>query len=456
MTNFVVPYRQFPDQAQVIGQVAFGPTYLFLPPTLTIPVDMPGVMLTVNFSVIIPNVYGILVPEITYSYTVPETVSGGEGSQAEFVMGDSYALTLGHKVTSTALFVDSASVQANVVINDLMNFQTAAVIKLAGSTIQQTFDLSDTYTGNLISGKIITDALEVATTLRFAVGLSMTQAMVLSASQAPAYGFTAHDNLNIVGTPAPALKLSVSSADLIAFLATPNRPSDHVTATDDLKIVETVTKQNTTHGSLSAAFTMSGEADRQYRMTLELQDDLGIAEHLTPAQLLHILASERIKLSATFVTPSTTAWAMNTRSAAVSEYANYKFNSFAKMGGRYVAANDNGLFFVDGGTDAGVSIPSSFSTGALQLDGTHITHPVSAYVSARGDGSYVFTVTDEKGDSYSYEYALTTTNMRTARVLFGKGLRSRYFTFTVASDGQDFDLDSIELMSEATARKITA
>lgn len=220
------------------------------------------------------------------------------------------------------------------------------------------------------------------------------------------------------------------------------------------------------------AFTDLLERQRQLNPTLT--DTAGIGETLTRQFILRVTAAETlslthtqalkmlfdpaladaVQLSAAYVSPgsSVTTWAINTKNMATTEYTNYEFNSFARMGNHYLGATSAGLYELDGDTDAGTDIIADIKSGLMQLGGSRFTSFKTAYIGMRGEGDFVLKV--ETGDGKTYNYAVVGKDMQTSRVHFGKGLRARYFSFELISTGQDFDLDSIEFIPLVVQRRV--
>lgn len=147
-----------------------------------------------------------------------------------------------------------------------------------------------------------------------------------------------------------------------------------------------------------------------------------------------------------------TAWAMNTRSGAVTEYSNFTFNSFARFGNVYVGATPTGLYELIGDSDDGTEIVAQIKSGFAQWGGSKFTMFKAAYLGVRGGGEYVLKLTT--GDGHTYVYSVNARDMRSTRVHVGKGIRTRYFAFELISTGQDFDLDNIEFVPLITQRRI--
>lgn len=181
-------------------------------------------------------------------------------------------------------------------------------------------------------------------------------------------------------------------------------------------------------------------------------DDIDILQLLYDPELV-----ENVELTAAYLSPGDTfaTWVVNTRNQAVSEYSNYKFNSFAKMGHKYIGANSDGLYELNGDDDDGTSVIADIKSGLMAFGGSRFTAFKAAYLGIRGTrGAGEFILRLEAGDGKTYDYSVVSKDMETTRVQLGKGLRARYFSFQLISTGQDFDLDSIEFMPLVAKRRV--
>lgn len=182
------------------------------------------------------------------------------------------------------------------------------------------------------------------------------------------------------------------------------------------------------------------------------------AVKVSPTQALKMLfkpvTAEGIKIAAVYFSPGggITTWAMNTQTASVTEYSNYNFNSFAKLGRHYVGASSSGIYTLDGSTDAGTSVIARIKSGFAQFSNSKFSSFKAVYLGVRGEGNFILRVVD--GEGKSYDYAVATRNTRSTKVHMGKGLRARYFSFELISTGQDFDLDTVEFVPITETRRV--
>ena len=180
--------------------------------------------------------------------------------------------------------------------------------------------------------------------------------------------------------------------------------------------------------------------------------------HLTDAQILHAIYSaqvlDNIDLAAVYTSPSgdVTVWNINAVTGSVSQYDNYAFNSFAKFGQMFIGADETGLYELNGADDDGEAVVARIKSGLAQLTASRFTMIRDAYLGMRSDGTFILRVATGDGDVYDYKFDAL--DMRTTRVPLGKGMRSRYVSFELISDGSDFDLESVEFIPLSSTRRV--
>lgn len=215
-------------------------------------------------------------------------------------------------------------------------------------------------------------------------------------------------------------------------------------------------------------------ADGPAYMTGIVSETVNVSETIAPQFLLRVIASDRVEISdedllqvvfngmladgveitAGLLLPGVgfTTWAMNTRTAAVTEYRNFTFNSFARIGNKYLGANENGLYELLGDDDDGEDIVATIRSGFAQWAGARLHSFKAAYLAVRGTGQFVLRLITPDGRTYNY--TVSQDDMRTTKVNMGKGLRARYFAFELVSTGQDFDLETLEFIPLVAQRRV--
>jgi hypothetical protein len=151
-------------------------------------------------------------------------------------------------------------------------------------------------------------------------------------------------------------------------------------------------------------------------------------------------------------------WVMNTRTMAASEYQNYSFNSFSKIGQVYYGAKDDGIYRLGGATDDGEPINALVQSGLMDFGTSHYKSIPAVYLGVMSDGALALrVVTTEQGVRTENWYSSNINNDLAAsdRIVLGKGLRSRYWEFTLTNvDGADFDVHQIEMIPVVLERRL--
>ena len=192
----------------------------------------------------------------------------------------------------------------------------------------------------------------------------------------------------------------------------------------------------------------------QLLLAVKVRDTVEIKARDVVRMIFEPRLVDGFEITAGYIGPdgSFTTWAMNTRTAAVTEYSDFAFNSFARLGNRYLGASPDGLFELVGDTDAGGDIIARIRSGYMQFGGPRLSRLKEAYIAARGEGEVLLRIITADGETYTY--AASTRNMRSTKVHMGKGQRSRYFAFELVTAGQDFDLDTIEFVPIVMQRRV--
>ncbi len=140
----------------------------------------------------------------------------------------------------------------------------------------------------------------------------------------------------------------------------------------------------------------------------------------------------------------------------VTHYTNYPFKQIVAFNGQYFGVSADGLHLLDGDTDAGEPIAWAFRTALTDFGQKKLKRVISAYIGGRMiEGAEVTLVV---GETQDLEYTYTTprsNKAQTYRVMFGKGVRTRYMALELADPlGKAIEVDSIEVENEVLERAI--
>lgn len=146
-------------------------------------------------------------------------------------------------------------------------------------------------------------------------------------------------------------------------------------------------------------------------------------------------------------------WVFNARTGAVSRYLRYGFDSFAQIGGHHFGVAEDGVYLLEGDTDAGQSIEARAGTGLLDLGAKELKHVSAVYLDAASDG--VLSVRVQAGQQqYTYQARRASQHNAQQRVDTGRGLRATHYSFELLNGGADFELDAMDVNVAKSARRI--
>ena len=122
---------------------------------------------------------------------------------------------------------------------------------------------------------------------------------------------------------------------------------------------------------------------------------------------------------------------------AFTEYLGFAFNSYARIGGNYFAAGNNGLYQLGGDDDAGVDIQAYILTGMLDFGGHMMSRTPRMYFDFSGDSGLavsVYTSTDGLRRTEAFTLSLPAAPVdRSACLPLGRGLPSHFWQYRVSN-----------------------
>ena len=452
--NFSVPTAKFPEVAFSYGNATATILHSFLPGEVKAASVVPGAVATMEYSVIQPSIIGK--PSVVGAdfdqpnAVVPAEATGGEGGTGAVGFGQILNTTQAIERPQTFSVIDEVIAQPVRAMGSALTVTDTAYAMLASVTMTDAMGLSETLPA-ITQGTGLAEDVELASVFKVAHGAVVAASITLVDVSESAWHEVVTDYLALSAPAHGESHVGVAAADDMTF-ASDTALAGHSMATSGLSFNAATDNRAIFPGAVDDSVALSATTATDLIMVVSVDEDIDLAELTAPTLLYQIIMQEGFKVNAFFSSPNTTTWAMNVRNAAVSQYSNFNYNSFAKMGERYLGANDQGLFWLDGDLDGARPVSSRIKTGIIQPNGNKLAGVMYAYLGMRGTGEFITTVTDEAGNSYNY--TLNAVDMETSRVVFGRGFRTRYFTFTLESQGQDFDLDNVEFVTSDTSRKL--
>lgn len=151
------------------------------------------------------------------------------------------------------------------------------------------------------------------------------------------------------------------------------------------------------------------------------------------------------------------AWTANTNTWAMSRYMPYSFDGLSVINGKLYGWNDQGVYMVD---QASHLIHGLIETGKLDF-GDSLVHPTAAYLEYEMSGQdkqlSIAITTTQSGKPATYTYMLPNEeadHLTNGRVLFGRGLRGRHFSFAISIAATSAQINALYMDFTKTTRRI--
>ena len=151
------------------------------------------------------------------------------------------------------------------------------------------------------------------------------------------------------------------------------------------------------------------------------------------------------------------AWALNMKNAALTEYNNFGFNSFAVFNGVVLAANGDGIRALGlESDDDGDPINGVVRSGKMSYGQTTVKRVPRIYFAGSSEGDLEFSTINDQGDRYTYPLeANSNLGMQQRRVKVGRGQKSRYWQWEAANtDGGAFSVDAVIVGGDELSRRV--
>lgn len=139
---------------------------------------------------------------------------------------------------------------------------------------------------------------------------------------------------------------------------------------------------------------------------------------------------------------------MRLENQGVSQYDNYDFNSFCKIGDVYFGANSSGIFSLGGDDDNGTDIDSIFSLILSDWGVSNVKRIRKIYIGYETNGSLIIKVKNEEDNERSYTLPYRLYDRQGGNTVnVGRDGAGRYWGIRVENvSGADFAIDSIEVL----------
>ena len=148
------------------------------------------------------------------------------------------------------------------------------------------------------------------------------------------------------------------------------------------------------------------------------------------------------------------AWTSNTETWAMSRYEGLPVNRLTVINGVVYGESDDGVYRMD---ISDTTVNANVTTGKVDF-GDSLVHPSAAYLEYETDGNInMQVVTTQSGQATGYRYLLpreTAKKLTNGRILFGRGLRGRHFTFVLNISAKEGYINNLAIEALPTKRRV--
>lgn len=199
---------------------------------------------------------------------------------------------------------------------------------------------------------------------------------------------------------------------------------------------------------------VSSEATFVLVADVEAYDYLALSDSLSLSGVLDVLVNSALAVGDAVDVNRRVGiqYAVNILTGALTEYAGYNFEHFARCAGETYAGKPDGLYVLRGGVDDGEAISASVDFGTTDWGNSSLKRFETAYVGINTDGQVFLRITAESGRERTYAVR-GESDMRKSTL--AKGLRARQWSVKLdLVDATEGLVDLIELRVGVTKRRI--
>ncbi|MHA3112882.1 hypothetical protein [Acinetobacter sp. ANC 4193] len=231
------------------------------------------------------------------------------------------------------------------------------------------------------------------------------------------------------------------------------------TVTDVLRVSDTVNARVRVTEAIREHVVISDKLQSSITFSQHITEKLIIRDvakgSLTAKQYVqdHIFIDDRVLNQPT----AGYAWTANVDTWAMSRYDGYNYQDLAVIDGVLYGLGEDGVYRLDADTP----VQGKLVTGKIDLGRGQLVHPVAAYLEYELSGSskqlQVGVGTTQSGAKQTYFYQLPTETadfLTNGRVLFGRGLRGRHFSFEINISGEHGYINDLNIDLAATKRRV--
>lgn len=231
-------------------------------------------------------------------------------------------------------------------------------------------------------------------------------------------------------------------------------PADEVFAVSFADLMASTASSTELFVVVNSAMQITGLIAVSTEYLAEVLSSMAIDDQIDLDLEIEVLVQSLMRVLASSVDPSmheASVYSLDTGGST--RYTNYGFNSFAQFDGVHYGAKADGIYKLQGRNDAGQKVKASIDLGKTNFGSPMLKSLPYCYLGVASSGALLLKVT---ADKQTYVYSLTSSSeeLKNQRFEPGRGLRAAYFRLVLESDGDVFDLASIEFFPVELSRRL--
>lgn len=337
------------------------------------------------------------------------------------------------------------------IADSLAHTDTAAFLYRRGPSLIESLRLAEAFAFKLAYAPVVTERTRLTDQTQLAFLRAVTDSIAATTSVSVARLMVITERLGLTEAVLAKTRYGTTVGEALRFMDALGRFISGV-ASETLTVTDTASRVFKAPRTGSEALAITDSVTPKLVLRLTARETLNLSSVNILKLLYRPVIADAVELVLGYVAPdgNFTSWAVNIRTGAATEYTNYEFNSFGQMGRTYLGASSSGLYELLGDDDAGDDIIAKMKTGLIGFADKPVSFK-AIYFGIRGGGEFFIKV--DNGDGRETTYKIIAQDMDTTRLRLGKGLRAQFYAFELESTGQDFDLDGIEFVPLASARR---
>lgn len=332
----------------------------------------------------------------------------------------------------------------------------AATLVIPGGGVAENLTLGDTYGLHVVYQSSVIEGFRLASFYLNVSTAAIIQAFSLSVTILPQVNIVLIEAFRTFEAIGTTEKTSLTIAESIRLAETLFAFAG-LYVSDSFRVVNSVPVYLFTAGvALGEHFLFRDQLQDKLVLRLQAADDVDLEDDPLANFIYSTTVAEQIVTDLLYQSPDggVTSFAINTRTNSITEYKNFVFNSFASMGRKFIAADENGLYELNGARDLTTDVIAQIAGGYFQFNGSKFSGLKGVYIGVRGQGNYLLKIRGGDGTERIYQ-TLSNPGRMSTKVNIGKGIRTRYLAWElINNDGQDFSLDTVEFVPMTSARRI--